>query len=322
MFARRSMLLVASAVLLGCPAAALAQRAALQAKPPLPGGKHCLGEERTKLVLNHTVVGAVNPLGLENQLRLSMCTPLVRRPGLLFDFSNLEIGVANYISPTHIHLGPFLNVTPLSILVLRAEVTGLFIWPIPLPGAGYVPVDGYDKFSAMTLDPPLTGPGSGRRAYGVRTALGATLQGQVPFGHGVSLAIVNSFTSEYWRVRPIEPFEIGEAQSHFYLARRDLVASADGDWILANTAVALVMIDIKKNYVVRLGVTDDLVAVPASGYIGNIVAGIAAVMVRNVSTLARNLQLFVRMGGYTNHGYREGITLAAGLDVYYELMKR
>ena len=60
----------------------------------------------------------------------------------------------------------------------------------------------------------------------------------------------------------------------------------------------------------------------ASGYIGNIVAGLAAIMVRNVSTLAKNLQLFVRVGGYTNHAYRGGVTLAAGLDIYYELLKR
>lgn len=326
--ARPSLLVAVSAVLLALSGPSYAQRAA--AKLPLPPGKprqpgtgaHCLGEEKTKLVLNHTLVGAVNPLGLENQLRLSVCTPLIRKPGILFDFTNLEVGLANYISPTHIHLGPYLNLTPLSFLVLRSEVTGFFIWPLPLPGAGFVPVQDYADFSEKTLDPPLTGPGSGRRAFGVRTALGVTLQGKIPLTSRLSLAIVNAFTSEYWYVRPVDEYLPGEPQGFFYLARRDVVARTGGDWVVANTSAALLMIKAHENYVVRVGATNDLVAVPSSGYVGNIVAGVAAVLVRNVSTIARDLQLFVRVGGYTNHAYRGGITLAAGLDIYYELIKK
>lgn len=314
MVARRSLLLVVSAALLASPGRSLGARSELS-------GKHCLGEERTKLLLNHTLAGVINPLGLENQLRLSVCLPLIRKPGVLFDFTNLEIGVANYISPTHVHVGPFLNLTPLSFLVLRAEVTGLFIWPIPLPGAGYIPLPADAQFTPETLEPP-PGPSQGRRAYGVRTFLGATLQGQVPLGKRLSLAVLNAFGSEYWRVNPVDSAMSGSDNPLFYLARRDVVIHHDGDWVLANTAVALLMLDIKDNYVLRLGATDDLVAVPATGYVGNIVAGIAAIMVKRVSTLARNLQFFVRAGGYTNHAYRSGMTLAAGLDVYYELLSR
>ncbi|MCS6913985.1 MAG: hypothetical protein NZ890_12185 [Myxococcota bacterium] len=313
--------LPAAALLLALTPAALAQRGGLPGRPASPSGKHCLDEPHTKLLVNHTLVGSINPLGLENQLRFSVCTPLVRRPGLLFMLTYVEAGLANYISPTHIHLGPFLSISPLSILTLRAEVTGMFIWPLALPGAGYIPLDGYEPFTDQTLEPPLEGPDAGRRAYGVRSLLGATLQAGLPVGRGVTLAVVDAFGAEWWRVLPVDPFE-GRDRPFYYLARRDVTARADGDWILANMALLLAMVEFKGNYVLRLGALDDLVVVPASGYIGNLVGGLVAIMVRRISTLARNLQLFLRLGGYTDHAFRGGVAVAGGLDIYYEVFKR
>jgi hypothetical protein len=140
--------LVAAAVALGALGAVLlgtASDAAAQKLAPKPtigasvvrGGKHCLDEQQSKLMLNHYTAGSINPLGIETQLRLSFCTPLIERPGLLFDFSKLDAGLVTFISPTHVHVGPSLHVAPLSFLVFRAEVTGFYIWPIPLQGAGF-----------------------------------------------------------------------------------------------------------------------------------------------------------------------------------------
>ena len=286
----------------------------------LPSGKHCLGEPRSKLLFNHTLAGSINPLGLENQFRLSLCVPLIRKPGLLFDFTNVEFGLANYISPTHFHLGGFVNLTPLSVLVLRAEVTGLFIWPLQLQGAGYIPLAGYKDFTRDTLSPLPEQPQAGR-AYGVRTLLGATLQGQVPLGKRASLAILNAFSAEYWRTAGLD-VPAGQNLPYYYLARKDVIVRADGDWVLGNTAVLLAMINLTENYVLRVGVNDELTAVPRPNdatYIGNLVGGILAFMVRDAGGVARNLQIFLRGGTYTHHGFRSGFTLAGGLDAIYDL---
>lgn len=128
------------AALLGTAGEAAAQK--LAPKPTIGasvvrGGKHCLDEQQNKLMLNHYTAGSINPLGIETQLRLSFCTPLIEKPGLLFDFSKLDAGLVMFISPTHVHVGPSLTVAPLSFLVFRAELTGFYIWPIPLQGAGF-----------------------------------------------------------------------------------------------------------------------------------------------------------------------------------------
>mgnify|MGYP000160837177 CR=1 FL=1 len=110
-------------------------------------GKHCLDEQKNKLLLEHFMGGSINPLGIENQLVLTYCTPFIEKPGILFDFTKLEFGLANYISPTHIHVGPTVRFAPLSFLILRAELTGFYIWPIPLQGAGFIMTKGYDDFN-------------------------------------------------------------------------------------------------------------------------------------------------------------------------------
>lgn len=285
-------------------------------QPGLPG-KNCLGEPERKLILDHSLVGSINPLGLENRMRLSVCAPLIRRPGLLFAFSNIEAGGVNYVSPTHIHLGGFVNLAPISVLVLRAEVTGFFIWPLSLQGAGYIPLPSYE-FTRDALSPPPSKPQAGR-AYGVRTLLGATLQGQLPLGKRASLALVNAFTAEFWRVNGLD-IPTGQDLPFYYLARNDVTMRAAGDWVLSNTAVALVGIEVGSNYTVRLGVTDDLTLVPANGkYTSNMVSGLFAFMVKDVGGVAKNLQIFLRAGTFTDHAFREGFAMAGGLNALYDL---
>ena len=104
---------------------ALADTPRSPAPAPAPAGKHCLDEGRTKVILNQTLAGQINPLGGEHHLLLSVCVPLIRTPGVLFDFTNIEGGLVNYLSPTYVHQGGFLSITPLSILQLRAELSGI-----------------------------------------------------------------------------------------------------------------------------------------------------------------------------------------------------
>ena len=316
------------------------QRLGLKSNPPssLISGKHCLGDQAQKLLLEHYMVGAINPLGLENQLRLSVCTPFVEKPGLLFDFTNFEFGLANYISPTHIHTGFFGGITPLSFLTLKAEVTGFYIWPLGsvFPGAGVIPLANQDTCQASyddiypPKDPSPSSPSSpiATSGYGVRALLGAALQAAVPFGKRLDLLLFDGFNSEYWRYN---------TDQCVFVARRDVGIRGSGSWILANTAVVAFSIKVRPNHIIRVGATDDLVYTPDNSYLGNVAAGLIAYNVNNLRNLAKSFALFVRVGTFT-HGFRAqgpnpsyhlnppeppgAITLAIGLDVTYELAQR
>ncbi|HND11354.1 MAG TPA: hypothetical protein PLY80_13010 [Pseudomonadota bacterium] len=274
-------------------------------------GKHCNDEQKRKLMLEHFMGGSINPLGIENQLILTYCLPFVEKPGILWDYTKLEFGLANYISPTHFHIGPTVRFAPLSFLILRAELTGFYIWPIPLQGAGYIEVQGYDDFKAETVKPAL---GVAKDMFGLRTALGVTLQGALPLGKWVDILIVNGLTGEFWRAAN------GDFASPFwYIAKLDGIMDGRGDWALVNNAALIVSIKPHKNHAIRIGATDNLLYIPGSGYKGNIAAGILAWSVSNLRDLAKSFAFFMRVGTFTHHAFRSGITLAAGLDVTYEL---
>ncbi|HMU41595.1 MAG TPA: hypothetical protein PKE31_21485 [Pseudomonadota bacterium] len=277
-------------------------------------GKHCIDEQKRKLLLEHFMGGSINPLGIENQLILTYCMPFLEKPGLLYDFTKFEFGLANYISPTHLHAGPTVKFAPLSFLILRAELTGFYIWPIPLQGAGYIETQGYNDFNPDTVKPPL---GVAKDIFGLRTALGVTLQGAIPLGKRADLLIVNGLTGEYWKV----------ANSHFtspfwYVAKLDGIMNGQGDWALINNAALLVSIKASANHAIRFGVADQLLYIPGSGYKGNIAAGLLAWSVSNLRDLAKSFAFFLRVGSFTHHAFRSGLTLAAGLDITYELTSK
>jgi hypothetical protein len=323
-------LLAGTAVLLLGEGRAVAQKVGMRDQPAPRKGKHCLGDQESKLILEHYDVGSINPLGLENQLRLSLCIPLIETPGLLYDFTNVEFGLANYISPTHVHGGVFATVTPLSFLTLKAEVTGFYIWPLDntvFPGAGVINLPEPDcRASYNDIYPPAGTTGlMGGNGYGVRTLLGASLQGSVPLGKRLDLLVYDGLSTEYWRYN---------TDACVFVSRRDVGIHGSGDWIIANTAVLALAIKVRPNHTIRLGATDDLVHTPSNGYLGNIAAALISYGVDNLRGLARSFSAFVRMGGFTNGFRKDGpdplnqlsggslLTLAIGLDVYYELIKR
>lgn len=296
-----------------CPHGLQAQTRTLRATAGPPGsrGKHCLDEQKRKLLLEHFMGGSINPLGIENQLILTYCMPFLEKPGLLFDYTKLEFGLANYISPTHLHVGPTVKFAPLSFLILRAELTAFYIWPIPLQGAGYIQTKDYSDFNPDTVRPKI---GEATDIYGLRTALGVTLQGAVPLGKRVEILLVNGLTGEFWKVAN------GDRPSPFwYVAKLDGIMNGSGDWALINNAALLLSIKASQNHAVRIGVSDSLLYIPQSGYTGNIAAGLVAWSVQNLRNLAKSFAFFVRVGSFTHHAFRSGITLAAGLDITYEL---
>lgn len=289
-----------------------APAAAEPAEPvePAPPGKHCLDEARTKVIISQTLGGQLNPLGSEHQLALYMCAPLIRKPGVLYDFTNIEGGIVNYLSPAYVHQGGFLSITPLSVLQLRAEFTGIYIWTLPLNGAGYFSVPSYD---APASDDSRS-PDKAETAKGSAFSLSATVRGQVALRGSLDLLFLNTLLAEY--------FTIGD-EPYYHNLRRDIIA-AQSDWILKNTTAALLEFKLTDNLAVRAGLANDVTFVPASGYASNIFGILATALVRRYGPTIRNLQPLLRAGVYTNYASSNnfragGLYGLIGVNVLYDL---
>lgn len=321
---------------LGQPPHAAAQRLSTPSaiRPsPTGRGKHCLGEAVNKTTLEHTVAGSINPLGIGNTLRLGWCTPLIRKPGLLWDFTNFDVGVLMMNSPTDIHLGVQMFLAPLSILVLRAEATAFYIWPTPLQGAGFITVNSPSEFTLARLSPDPTGwnhnppPGEmpgpvtpASTAFGGRVMIGATLQGQIPLAKKLDIQAAIGANAEYWAVSS-PALASAVPGGGFYAARRDVILLGSADWVIASTAALLLSIKAHYNVNLKLGGFNDLVYVPSHGYLGNIAGGLLVLNVPNLRFLAKSFNFFFRAGTFTHHAFRVGggLTIAGGLNIIYEL---
>lgn len=288
--------------------ALLAVSAPLKAQAPRPAppqGRHCLDESRTRVLLSHTLAGQINPLGSEHHLVLSACKPLFTQPGLLFDYSNVEAGIASYLSPAYTQFGGFVSVTPISLLQLRAELTGVQIWSIPINGAGYFDFPGYGADYSSSAQPSE----KGTQAGGAVISLSANLRGQVSLTGSLGLLFTNTFLAEHWW--------IGQ-KPYYHNLRRDVIL-AQSDWVFKNSTALLAEIPITPNLAVRAGLANDLVIVPESGEISDIAGVLGTLMIRRVTESVRNLQPFLRLGIYTPPSFHKGLYLLVGANVLYDL---
>lgn len=301
----KNLISLASALVLGSTLPARAQNE-IDA-PHADPGKNCLGESRGKKILGETLVGLVNPLGSEHQLTFGYCSPLITESGLLFDYTNFQVGLFNYLAPVYMHQGAFVSIAPLSVLELRAEAAGVAMWPFPFDAAGYYPLSGYGaKFDRVAL--PRTSAGT---AGGFTAALAANFRVQFELFRHVSLVALNSFSEEYWF--------IGTA-GYYYNLRRDLVL-ARSDVLMKETAALLLQIELPEGWALRVGATDDLTFVHRSGYKANVVAGLAMLLLKNWRGSGNEVGLFVRSGGYTHHAFRTGFQGLAGLYGTFEVLR-
>ena len=264
---------------------------------------HCLDEPGRKLILDETLIGVANPDGVENQLKLSMCWPLFEQDGLLFDYTNVEAGLYNNLSPIYVQQGAFVAVTPLSLLVLRAEVALVQYWSLPIDGAGYYAVAGYDADYRDTALPAA----DAIAATGVQAGASATLQGQVALAQHVSLAATATMNPEYWSVG---------SGAFWFNQRRDLILGRH-DWLVKSSAAILLVLH-RARTTARVGAFDDLTVVPRSGYVANIVGGVAMIDFRHVTPSLHEVTGFVRIGAYTDHAFRHGVTALLGVSGVWE----
>jgi hypothetical protein len=268
------------------------------------GGRSCLGEGRAKLLLGEGLYGQTNPLGLENQLQLGLCAPLIRTPGLLYDYTNVQVGLVADVSPVYAMPGAFLSIAPLSLLELRWEVEAVREWPIGRDGSGYFPLASADaSFRHLPAD-------QARSAHGLSAAFTGTLQAELEVAPRWALVAVDSAAYAWW--------QLGSAP-FYYNARYDLVM-ARRDWVGKNLALLLLGREVSERIKVRAGAIDDLTWVASSGYRANVLGGLVAAVLSRWPGERSETQPFVRVGVYTDHAFRKGqLQLLAGAAMTFDV---
>jgi hypothetical protein len=269
-------------------------------------GRHCLGETRAKWVVRQLAGAQNNPGGGENTVRVGICVPLVTRPGPLFDLTHVEVGVVNALSPAYVNGGGYVQITPLSLLVLRAELSGVAYWSFPFPRAGYFPLSGYD---APFDDDDLPSE-DGAAATGWLLRLVGVLRLRFPRDATVRVVGMSLFEAERW--------SIGDAGYYFNL-RRD-VRMARTDWVVNNEALLGLEVPVVGTMFLRMGVFDSFRTVPRARYGANQVGVFAMPWWERPASRVYDLAPFLRVGMYTGHAFRTGgFSVLGGTFVSFDL---
>ncbi len=269
-------------------------------------GRHCAGRGRSQWVVTQLLAAQHNPDGALNHLRVGACFPLIRTPGVLYDYTNIEFGLINDLSPSFVQVGGYLQVTPLSFLQLRVDSSGVVYWPLPTSRTGYNPVDGYGS----RYDPAVFPKGTGTVATGWNFNFVANFRAKIPFNEVWALLVVNIFHLGYW--------DVGDANYYVNL-RWDLILQ-NQDWMFNNEAMLGVESRFNRDFGMRYGFFDSFRHVPESGYDGHQVGIFAMGWWPNPSDAVWDLTPFVRAGMYIDHGFRaETFSIVGGVTTQYRL---
>ncbi|MDQ3035233.1 MAG: hypothetical protein M3Y87_22695 [Myxococcota bacterium] len=270
-----------------------------------PAPAHAQRRDGARIVAGQQLVLLLNPMGAEHALDVGVRGSIGDQGDILFQGAHAQAGAITYVSPVYALGGGYIELSPLSFLVLRAEVTGGGIWPIGMNGAGYYGVLGYDadvRGQALAAE-------DGRSASGWSFTGSATLQGMLPLG---PLRVL--MASELALTRA----QMGDAP-FYYSMKYDLVLARD-DLVLTSSSFVGVELDAASDLIVRVGAYDDLRHVPASGYVGHQVGPLVMLEWEAPAPGVASLAVFVRGGWYTHHvTRRDESTILGGVALSYDL---
>jgi hypothetical protein len=251
-------------------------------------GRYCVDAPEARWVYHQLFVAKYNPLGAEDNGRLGICSPLITRPGMLFDYTHLEFGLLHSLSPAYFHLGGYFQIAPLSLISFRVEASGLVYWNLPLDRSAYFSVPGYDTYINSDYYPTE----QGASATGWTVAFSANLQARVSIGR-LGLIVLDSIGYELWRV----------GEEPYYINLRHEIVMAQFDTVLANEAMLMLEIPVHPTFSFRIGAYDSLRYAPGGleGFNLNNSVGLLAMLAwpRNGDHV-RGLTPFLRVGWYTN----------------------
>lgn len=249
---------------------------------------------QAEAVANQRLVGVINPIGAEHMVSAALRAPLGLPEGILFSDTSIELGPVSYVSPIYARTGGYVQLQPLAVLILRAEVRHVAMWSLDMPGAGYVPVEQGGE------------PGAQGDAVGWEAQFSAVVQGMVPLGP-VRLLL--------WDQVGYEHIQLGTAPR--YLSPRHDTTLEREDGVVSNSAMLLGEVEPSEGWALRLGLYDDVAYVPSSDALIHQIGPIVALSVRSPADGVQEVMPLVRAGYYTD-GRRAGAwTGLAGVMVRY-----
>ncbi|MGE0788506.1 MAG: hypothetical protein AB7S26_22715 [Sandaracinaceae bacterium] len=274
----------------------------------LPAGARarCVGHDEARWTAAQSLVLLLNPMGAEHNFRVGICVPLYRTDDAVLALNHFEAGVSTYLSPVYFVPGGYAQVAPASFWILRAEIHGLAVWPIPLNGAGYYPRSGYAD-SWMYDDLPADQGGS---TGGLTVRFFSVLRGRVELTPSVAIV---AFDATWTEVNLL-------ADGGYWLDVRDDLIAASGDWIVANEGALLLQATLPEGVALRFGAYSALRANPRAEYVGHQVGPIAMLSLGRIDTHVDALSVFIRLGVYTHHRFRVGqAATMLGMSVDWDL---
>ncbi len=270
-------------------------RPAPEATTP-PVSLACDGHGRTGWMLRQTLLGLTNNLGAVYEVKTGWCRPLVKKSSLLFKMSQLEPGAFAFITPSFVRGGGYLELVPLSFLVLRFSASGIYYFPLPgFKAAAYFDAGSRDFswpssgfVNHVTVDKEQGGGVNLSATLVLRAAV--TLK-RLPKGP-LELFVLNSFAADYWYFG---------THDYYYNQRADAVLSRS-DVALQNTAAVLVGFPLTTRVGMRVGATDSLLYLPRPKEIGwNQVGGLIMFPLQIHHRRISDFTVFTRITYFTNH---------------------
>jgi hypothetical protein len=163
--------------------------------------------------LRETFGGSVNTPGVQNNLELAWTWKLSDSTSPLLSDAHFAVGLADSLSPAYNRLGAWVELSPLSILDLRAGIEPAVYFGTFSSLTDYASYDGvFDTDTRKARDEAGDKSfGTGGRAY-----VGPTLK--LKFGQVI---VVSGAEFEWWRASNDGPY--------FYEPTRDLLLKSEGD---------------------------------------------------------------------------------------------
>jgi len=258
---------------------------------------------QSRVVAQQRLVGVVEPMGAEHMAAVAVRADLGDPSEPLFTGAHAEAGVVNHTSPIYTMTGGYLQVSPIALLQLRAQLTSVNVWPIGTDGAGYYP----SQDGAL----PDLSAAAGGDASGFSFLVSGVLQGAVPIGDA-RLVLWSELSWEHLR--------LGDAPHHFS-ARHDTVLARQDD-VIGDWSMLMLELPIARGVVLRFGAYDNVRHVPRSGWLSNQLGAVVMLSADDPIPEVGHVLPFVRVGAYTNHPRRAGDPTALfGVMVRYELAR-
>jgi hypothetical protein len=267
--------------------------------------RHCAHSGEARWLVEQALAAQIEPTGAELSTSLGLCIPLVEGEGELFDYTHVEPGLSTQVTFGYVNAGGYVEIVPISFLVLRAAMHSVFYFPAAIDGTGYFPLASYDSpFSPGDLPSEAA-----QAAVGFNAIAAATLQLELPIADRWSVIVVDDVGFEHWSV--------GDGPL-YYNCRFELVLAAS-DSFLRNDAFVLASIELAGDIALQVGGYSTLRYVPESEYLAHHTGGVVAGSLRRLAPAIAELTLFASIGGYTHHAFRSGVTLVGGVFATYDL---